>query len=124
MTCMVCMVCVSLIKNECYVSGCRCVFVSVSDRVCVSLDKTVNPQATRTQYPVCPFLISCLTLAEREAAGRGWWGTVGSVTSETEDTAGWLEKSLCQSFYLSLSDTTPFSHSFFLSPSLLLLSQI
>lgn len=64
-------------KNECYVSGYRCVSVSVSERVCVSLDKTVNPQATRTQYPVCPFLISCLTLAEREAAGRGWRGTTG-----------------------------------------------
>lgn len=66
-----------------------CVFLCVRVWcVCVSLDKTVNPQATRTQYPVCPFLISCLSLAEREAAGRGWRGTAGPVAPETVDTAG------------------------------------
>lgn len=100
-------------KNECYVSGYRCVFVSRSEWVYVSLDKTVNPQATRTQYPVCPFLISCLTLVEREAVGRGWRGTAGPVAPETGDTAGWFEKSLRWSPYLSVSGSTPNSDSFF-----------
>lgn len=87
--------------------------------VCVSLDKTVNPQATRTQYPVCPFLISCLSLAEREAVGRGRRGTTGPVAPETGDTAGRFEE---KSPYRSLSSVRPpfLSHFFFL----LLLSQI
>lgn len=38
--------------------------VRVSLRVC--LDKTANPQATRTQYPVSQILISCLSVARRE----------------------------------------------------------
>lgn len=100
------------------------VCLCVSEWVCVSLDKTVNPQATRTQYPVCPFLISCLSLAEREAAGRGWRGTAGPVAPETGDTAGRFARSLRRSPYLSLSGATPYSHSLFSSPSLLLLSQI
>lgn len=37
----------------------------VSLRVCVCLDKTANPQATRTQYPVSQILISCLSVARR-----------------------------------------------------------
>ncbi len=39
---------------------CECVCV------CVCLDKTANPQATRTQYPVSQILISCLSVARRE----------------------------------------------------------
>lgn len=79
--------CVSLVVCDLYLMTPRmnamcqdrdvCLWAWVREGVCVSLDKTVNPQATRTQYPVCPFLISCLTLAEREAAGRGWRGTTG-----------------------------------------------
>lgn len=84
-----------------------CVRVSVCLCVCVSLDNTVNPQATRTQYPVCPFLISCLSLAEREAVGRGWRGTAGPVAPETGDTAGRFEKSLRRSPHLSLSLVRP-----------------
>lgn len=101
-----------------------CVCVCAGWCVCVSLDKTVNPQATRTQYPVCPFLISCLSLAEREAAERGWRGTAGPVAPETGDTAGRFEKSLCRSPSLSLSSATPYPLSLLPSPSLLLLSQI
>lgn len=102
---------------------CACVRVSVYAHVCVSLDKTVNPQATRTQYPVCLVLISCLSLAEWEAVERGWQGTAGPVAPETGDTAGRSEKSLRRSPYLSVSGATPYSL-FFPSPSLLLLSQI
>lgn len=90
---------------------CACVQVSVCvyAYVCVSLDKTVNPQATRTQYPVCLFLISCLSLAEWEAVERGWQGTAGPVAPETGDTAGRSEKSLRRSPYLSVSGATPYS---------------
>lgn len=92
--------------------------------LCVSLDKTVNPQATRTQYPVCPFLISCLSLAEWEAVGRGWQGTAGPVAPETGDTAGRFEKSLRRSPYLSLSGATPYSLSFFFSLSAFIISDL
>ena len=78
--------------------------------VCVSLDKTVNPQATRTQYPVCPFLISCLSLAEREAVGRGRRGIGGPVAPETGDTAALFENVYgVLSISLSLSGPPPLS---------------
>lgn len=103
-----------------YVSACACACV----RACVSLDKTVNPQATRTQYPVYPFLISCLSLAEWEAVGRGWQGTAGPVAPETGDTAGRFEKSLRRSPYLSLSGATPYSLAFFRSLSAFIISDL
>lgn len=100
-----------------------CVQVSVYAHVCVSLDKTVNPQATRTQYPVCLFLISCLSLVEWEAVERGWQGTAGPVAPETGDTAGRSEKSLRRSPYLSVSAATPYSL-FFLSLSSFIISDL
>lgn len=93
-----------------------CERVCVRTCVCVSLDKTVNPQATRTQYPVCLFLISCLSLAGWEAVERGWQGTAGPVAPETGDTAGRCEKSLRRSPYLSVSAATPYSLFFFALP--------
>lgn len=95
---------------------CVCVREWVGARVCVSLDNTVNPQATRTQYPVCPFLISCLSLAEREAVGRGWRGTAGPVAPETGDTASRFEKRLHRSSHLSLSLVWPPILSLFFLP--------
>lgn len=109
--------CVCL-RASMWVRVCACV------RACVSLDKTVNPQATRTQYPVYPFLISCLSLAEWEAVGRGWQGTAGPVAPETGDTAGRFEKSLRRSPYLSLSGATPYSLAFFRSLSAFIISDL
>lgn len=109
---------------------CVCVCVSVRVYVraymCVSLDKTVNPQATRTQYPVCPFLISCLSLAEWEAVGWGLGGGRGqqdSLPQKQEIQPVDLRKVYTDlpisPFLVRPPILTPFS-----SPSLLLLSQI
>lgn len=65
--------------------------VSLRVCVCVWLDKTANPQATRTQYPVSQILISCLSVAGREEKKDALRGDGGFVAPETEDTAALFE---------------------------------
>lgn len=74
--------------------------------VCLCLDKTANPQATRTQYPVSQILISCVSVAERDRKKRKGGGP---VAPETEDTAALFE---------NVYGVLPISHSLSLSLSL------
>lgn len=104
---------------------CVCVREWVGVCVCVSLDKTVNPQATRTQYPVCPFLISCLSLAEWGSSGEGVAGDSGTRCPRNRRYSRSIwEKSTPISLSLPLWCDPLFSLSFFLSLSAFIISDL